>query len=227
MLRSTRGRHRRRKVRKTTLAAAAVGATVTLPVLGATGTANAAPASDWNRLAQCESGGNWAINTGNGFYGGLQFAQGTWAGFGGTAYAPRADLATPAQQVAIAERVLARQGWNAWPACSRRLGLTSAATPGQLPGPLPAAPRATQVVPKATPQHAPEPAQARAVPVQSPAPPATPAGARYTVQAGDWLSSIAPRVGTTWPQLYAANRDVVGADPNLIFPGQQLVIPGR
>ena len=80
-------------------------------------------ASTWDALAQCEATGNWAINTGNGFYGGLQFTQQTWAGFGGTQYAPRADLATREQQIAIAEKVQAAQGWGAWPACTSKLGL--------------------------------------------------------------------------------------------------------
>jgi hypothetical protein len=69
----------------------------------------------------CESGGNWSINTGNGYYGGLQFSAGTWAGFGGTEYAPRADLASKSQQIAIAERVLAVQGPGAWPTCGANL----------------------------------------------------------------------------------------------------------
>jgi hypothetical protein len=77
----------------------------------------------WDRLAQCESSGNWAINTGNGFYGGLQFLPATWDGFGGGAFAPRADLASREQQIIVAERVQARQGWGAWPECSRKLGL--------------------------------------------------------------------------------------------------------
>jgi uncharacterized protein YabE (DUF348 family) len=78
----------------------------------------------WAALAQCESGGNWSINTGNGFYGGLQFTIGTWLGYGGGQYAPRADLATPAQQIEIAQRVVnARGGYGDWPACSARLGL--------------------------------------------------------------------------------------------------------
>jgi hypothetical protein len=77
----------------------------------------------WDRLAQCESSRNWRINTGNGFFGGLQFLQATWEGFGGLAFAPRADLATREQQIIVAERVLAKQGWGAWPACARKLGL--------------------------------------------------------------------------------------------------------
>ena len=72
-------------------------------------------------MALCESGGNWSINTGNGYYGGLQFSMSTWSAFGGTAYAPRADLATKSEQIAVAERVLAVQGAGAWPTCGRNL----------------------------------------------------------------------------------------------------------
>lgn len=73
----------------------------------------------WDNVARCESGNNWAINTGNGFYGGLQFTQQTWAGYGGLAYAPRADLASKAQQIAIANKVAADVGYGAWPVCGR------------------------------------------------------------------------------------------------------------
>jgi resuscitation-promoting factor RpfB len=76
----------------------------------------------WDALAGCESHGNWAINSGNGFYGGVQFDQNTWARQGGLRYAPRADLATREEQIAIAEVTRARQGWGAWPTCSARLG---------------------------------------------------------------------------------------------------------
>ena len=76
---------------------------------------------DWDGVAQCESSGNWSINTGNGYYGGLQFGASTWDAYGGTAYAPRADLASRAQQIAVAEKVLAGQGRGAWPTCGRAL----------------------------------------------------------------------------------------------------------
>ncbi|CAB0769005.1 hypothetical protein FRC0172_00687 [Corynebacterium diphtheriae] len=82
-----------------------------------------ASGSVWDQLAQCESGGNWSINTGNGFTGGLQFVDSTWLGLGGGVYAPQAYLATREQQIAIAEKVLAAQGWGAWPACTAKLGL--------------------------------------------------------------------------------------------------------
>ncbi|MEU1041539.1 transglycosylase family protein [Streptomyces sp. NPDC005551] len=77
----------------------------------------------WGCLAECESSGRWHANTGNGFYGGLQFRQSTWKEFGGLAYAPRADLATRKQQIKVAREVLATQGWGAWPYCSKKYGL--------------------------------------------------------------------------------------------------------
>ncbi len=82
-----------------------------------------ASGSVWDQLAQCESGGNWAINSGNGYYGGLQFSASTWAAYGGTEYAPTADKATREQQIAVAQRTQAAQGWGAWPACTAKLGI--------------------------------------------------------------------------------------------------------
>lgn len=105
----------------------------TKPAVTATagaGTATAGPAapavaggSVWDAIAACESGGDWSINTGNGYHGGLQFSPSTWAAYGGTAYAPTADQATREQQIAIAEKTQAAQGWGAWPACTAKLGL--------------------------------------------------------------------------------------------------------
>ncbi|MYT72790.1 MULTISPECIES: transglycosylase family protein [unclassified Streptomyces] len=77
----------------------------------------------WDCLAECESGGDWHANTGNSYYGGLQFYQPTWEDHGGLAYAPRADLATRAEQIRVAEEVLRTQGWQAWPACAKKYGL--------------------------------------------------------------------------------------------------------
>ncbi|MBO0518012.1 LysM peptidoglycan-binding domain-containing protein, partial [Streptomyces beijiangensis] len=77
----------------------------------------------WSCLAECESSGRWHVNTGNSYYGGLQFWQPTWEQYGGLKYAPRADLATRAEQIAVAKRVLADQGWDAWPDCSRKYKL--------------------------------------------------------------------------------------------------------
>jgi Transglycosylase-like domain len=89
-------------------------------------TVEAAPAQQsdvWDRLAACESTSNWHANTGNGYSGGLQFDASTWARYGGRAYAPAADLASRAQQIIIAQRTLAVQGWSAWPVCSRVIGV--------------------------------------------------------------------------------------------------------
>ncbi|MCF6526653.1 transglycosylase family protein, partial [Streptomyces sp. JJ36] len=124
----TAGGHHRRGVPHSAVAVV-LGAALTAgagPVLpgGPAAAASAAPADVWDRVAACESGGDWDINTGNGYYGGLQFAQSTWEAYGGTAYAPRADLASRAEQVAVAERVLGGQGPGAWPVCSRQAGLT-------------------------------------------------------------------------------------------------------
>ncbi|GAA1474111.1 DUF3235 domain-containing protein [Corynebacterium aurimucosum] len=120
--------------------------------------AAAAPDSDWDRLAQCESGGNWAINTGNGYHGGLQFSAQTWQAFGGGEFAPTANLATREQQIAVAERTLAQQGWGAWPACSASLGLNSAPTPRNVnAAPAPAAPQAPAEAPQAVQEAAEQP----------------------------------------------------------------------
>ncbi|MFD7733372.1 transglycosylase family protein [Kitasatospora phosalacinea] len=115
-------------------AAVVGGALLAAPVAGlvTANTASAADVSTWDKVAMCESTGNWSINTGNGFYGGLQFTSSTWAAFGGTAYAPQANLATKAQQIAVAEKVLAVQGPGAWPVCSVQAGLTKGGAPAQV-----------------------------------------------------------------------------------------------
>jgi hypothetical protein len=77
----------------------------------------------WDALAKCESGGNWAINTGNGYYGGLQFSLGTWRGYGGSAYAVYPHQATRAEQIAVGERLRAARGYQPWPSCRAKLGL--------------------------------------------------------------------------------------------------------
>ncbi|WP_420124180.1 transglycosylase family protein [Nakamurella sp.] len=119
MTRRTVARHRKpTKARTLALRGATVGVVAGAAALGlGAGTASAAPDSTWDSVAQCESSGNWSINTGNGYYGGLQFSQSTWNAYGGQDYAARADLATREQQIAVAEKTLAGQGWGAW-ACA-------------------------------------------------------------------------------------------------------------
>ena len=128
------GRHRKQTTNTTTKTLAKVALTGAVLGGGAallgTGSANAATDSEWNQVAQCESGGNWAINTGNGYQGGLQFSPSTWAGHGGTQFAPSADQATREEQIVVAERVLAGQGKGAWPSCG---GPLSGPTPRTAP----------------------------------------------------------------------------------------------
>lgn len=211
-----RGRHRRyqpNRINRASLTVTAGGAGMALPLMG-TGTAEAADVDTWNKVAACESTNNWSINTGNGYYGGLQFKQSTWEAYGGTAYAPRADRATKHQQIAVAEKVLKAQGPQAWPVCSERAGLTRGGdAPDITPmsAPKKAAPKAPQrevkdVKPEVTPQST------------------AGRGQMYTVVRGDTLSGIADerRISGGWQQLYEANRSTIGADPDLITPGQRL-----
>ena len=192
------------RARRAAVVLGAGAAAIALPLAGAQA-ASAATDATWDSLAQCESSGRWDINTGNGYYGGVQFSASTWAGFGGGQYAPRADLATREQQIATAEKTLAQQGWGAWPACSARLGLGeadkagSATPPGGAPAPAPAPPR--------------EPPPSRSADRGS-----------HTVAPGDTLSKIAAAHGTTWQAVYAANTAVIGGNPNVIQVGQVLVL---
>src|SRR5680860_55479 len=95
---------------------------VLAPLLAAT-PAQAATRRTWDRLANCESSGRWHINTGNGYYGGLQFSGPTWRAFGGRQFGKNAHRASKREQIRVAERVRRNQGWGAWPSCSRRIGL--------------------------------------------------------------------------------------------------------
>ncbi|MFJ5543991.1 transglycosylase family protein [Micromonospora chalcea] len=195
---------------------AALGAVVAGAVAGvATLFGPAAPASagvNWDAVARCESGGNWKINTGNGYYGGLQFSRATWNGYGGQKYAARADLASRSEQIAVAEKVLRGQGIGAWPVCGKKGGsANAAATRSERAAPKKAAPKRA-VTRKAAPQ--------RAATTTAP----RPSSGTYVVRRGDTLSEIAvaQRIDGGWRALHERNRAVVGDDPGLIFPGQRL-----
>ncbi|UUS31463.1 MULTISPECIES: transglycosylase family protein [Streptomyces] len=156
-MRSGNGRHRRpRQAPALVVAAGVTGSAIALPLLGA-GTASAADAETWNRVAECETGGMWSADLGNGYYGGLQFSQETWQAYGGTAYAPRADLASRAQQIAVAEKVFAAQGAAAWETCAPIAGLTvgGGSTAETDPGTSPA-PSASAEEPEASAEPAPD-----------------------------------------------------------------------
>ncbi|UQX04062.1 transglycosylase family protein [Streptomyces sp. RerS4] len=235
-----RGRHRRYQpssINRASLAVTAGGAGMALPFMGA-GVAHAASVDTWNDVAACEATGNWHVNTGNGYYGGLQFSQSTWKAFGGTAYAPRADLATKDQQIAVAEKVLKGQGPKAWPACGPQAGLSRSgpapavdAKPSAKPSAQATGPSATSKPPVGTaqaPMDAQLPTKATTpVPVTAPRPTGTSVLPNpYVVAPGDSLSAIATdqRVEGGWQALYETNRATVGANPNLIFPGQRLTL---
>jgi LysM repeat protein len=189
----------------------------------------AGPASadthDWSGVAQCESGGNWSINTGNGYSGGLQFSPSTWAAYGGTAYAPAAYQASAAQQIAVAEKVLASQGIGAWPVCGARLTGGSTSVPQAAPAPAPApAPQAATRATRPEPVQAEPQQQTAAVSQTPPAAKHQPTGS-YTIQPGETLSSIATahQVDGGWQELWAENADTV-SNPDLILAGNQLHI---
>ncbi|CAN5883268.1 transglycosylase family protein [soil metagenome] len=206
------------RVPRVAAATATVATAVAAPMIGLAAPASAADDSTWNALAQCESGGNWSINTGNGFYGGVQFYQPTWEGYGGTQYAPRADLASREQQIAIAEKVLAGQGWGAWPACSASLGLTSADAGGTPSTPsAPSTPSTTESSSSSS-EHTHSHSSSSGSSSSS--------SGSYTVVAGDTLSKIADRLGVSggYQALFAANSGTI-SDPNLIYVGQTLQLP--
>ncbi|MDT6984353.1 transglycosylase family protein [Streptomyces lusitanus] len=307
---SGNGRHRRPRQAPALLVAAGVtGSAIAIPLLGA-GAASAADGDTWDRVAECESGGSWSQNTGNGYYGGLQLTQDDWENYGGTEFAPSADEASRNQQITVAERILADQGVGKWRACGLLTGLNQdTASPNVDPG-VPTT-DATQGDSRTdgttTPSGSPESGDSPASPT-SPSPSATsgssdekesgtdagaspsasatpegdesdksgqstgsseatesedtgsgrhrgpsapeeesadagtpssgrhasrptdrPAGIsddRYTVQTGDSLTSIADSLALTggWTALYVENQQVIGDDPNLILPGERLLV---
>ncbi|MEU8029004.1 transglycosylase family protein [Streptomyces sp. NPDC049099] len=122
---SGNGRHRRPRQAPALLVAAGVtGSAIAIPLLGAA-SANAADGTTWDKVAECESGGSWSADTGNGYYGGLQISLDDWGKYGGTQYADSADQASRSQQIAVAEKILADQGTRPWATCAVLSGLTS------------------------------------------------------------------------------------------------------
>ena len=222
--------HKARTANRTRTTAVLAGAALLAPLglLAATGDAAAADSGVWDRIAQCESGGNWHINTGNGYYGGLQFSAGTWRAYGGTAYAPTADKASRSAQIAIATKVQSAQGWGAWPTCSARAGAYGNA-PGSSGSGQAAGSASSGSASKPAHESARKSVPAKREPAKTPARTSDHVGrgssrGDYTVREGDTLSAIAARHGTTWRKIYAANESVIGGDPDLIVPGQRLDI---
>lgn len=221
------------KIRRSA-AALAVGGAAAATL--ATAPAQAAPLEAWEALAQCESGGNWSINTGNGYYGGLQFSPSSWVAAGGSG-SPAA--ASKAEQIRVAENLLQMQGWGAWPACAAKLnlyayGTASAAAVVEAPAAT-VAPQATVVEEvAAAPAVEAAPAPAPVVVEAAPAAPAAeavaeaaPAKQTYTVKAGDTLSAIAYAHGFNgWNEVLEANKDLI-QNADLIEIGWELTIPAK
>jgi resuscitation-promoting factor RpfA len=212
-----RGRHRKSRNRTRTIGLAAAPLAAAIP-FAMTSPAQAATSNTWERLAGCEAGGNWHINTGNGYFGGLQFADGTWDGNGGDKYASRADLATKSEQMLIAEKVLDARGWSPWPACSSRLGLDGSDIAGSPDG---AQASDSQAVTTAANNREDAAPASRGKHRKAP-----PTHAMYVVRHGDTLSGIAgaKRVAGGWAHLYKINRATIGSNPGLIRPGQRLTL---
>lgn len=219
-----------RRTRRAVVVSLAAGAPVALS-LGAAPAANAA--TNWDAIAECESGGNWAIDTGNGYSGGLQFSPSTWRAYGGKG---KASDASRSEQIAVAERVKAGQGIGAWPTCGKRGGSSSSgssssgsSSSGSSSSGSTAkadtsdddATTAKSTAKKSTAKKSTS-AKASTTKASSSGTSAAESG-DYTVQGGDTLSSIAiaQNVAGGWAALQEANRDVV-TDPNMIFPGQKL-----
>lgn len=206
-------------------------ATSGIGLMAVLGTAGAAQADQWDNVAQCESSGDWSINTGNGYYGGLQFSQSTWEAYGGTQYAPRADLATPSQQKAVAEKTLAGQGWGAW-GCAHARGTQAADTTSEYSGSSDSKSNETT---KSAPQESRSSSNngssnsnsrstsgSSSQSTQSQASP-TDTGRTYTIKPGDTLGAIASAHGTSWEALYSANTDVLNS-PTMIYPDTTIKI---
>jgi resuscitation-promoting factor RpfA len=183
------------------------GAVIGVPLALATAPAQADP--NWDAIAQCESGGNWGTNTGNGYYGGLQFSQGTWEANGGSGNPANASRS---EQIRVAENVLQSQGIGAWPVCGARGGSSGGSSGGSAPAPQ------QETSNESTSAEAPQ----QSAPVQPVLAKSNPKG-DYKIKAGDTLSKIARehKVKGGWQALYAKNKQFIG-NPNLILVGQKI-----
>lgn len=199
-----RGKHRKASAGRTIARVIVAGAAISAPLAIAATPAQADPSVNWDAVAQCESGGNWSINTGNGYYGGLQFKQSTWEANGGSGNPAGASRE---EQIRVAENVLGSQGIGAWPVCGQKAGAAG--------GGGGAAPQQSESAPSEQ-----EPEQQQSAPATPPLTASNPNG-DYTVAPGDTLTKIATQLQTPggWQALFDKNKQFVG-DPNLIIPGQ-------
>ena len=214
-----------RKHARLALGLTAAGVAGTAALLGPASAAQASSVN-WDAIAQCESGGNWSINTGNGFYGGLQFTKGTWRAYGGTKYASTANKASRSEQIAIAEKVLRGQGIGAWPVCGKKGGSskhykatnTSGSKSHKSSSHKSSTHKSKSVTHKSTKKSTTTHKVTRASAVKA-------IGKTYVVRSGDTLSTIAStnHISGGWHTLYQLNSKTI-SNPNLIFPGQRITL---
>jgi LysM repeat protein len=211
-----RGKHRKtsaasRHIARVAVAGLAVGAPLAIA-------ATPAQASDvnWDAIAQCESGGNWSINTGNGFSGGLQFKDSTWKAYGGTGMAHNASRA---EQIRVAENVLEGQGIGAWPVCGKKAGATGSYESTNTQGSAETESRST--APEQEEQSAPAP-EKQVAPALSGTAKSNPEG-DYTVKAGDTLTEIAKEFNIEggYQTLHELNSEYI-SNPDYIVVGQKI-----
>jgi resuscitation-promoting factor RpfA len=218
-----------RKHARIALGLTAAGVAGTAALLGPASPAMASSVN-WDAIAQCESGGNWSISTGNGFYGGLQFTKGTWAAYGGTKYASTANKASRSEQIAIAEKVLSGQGIGAWPVCGKKggsskhySGTNTSGSHSSTKSTHKSSHTSKSVQHKSSHKSTQHKSTTTSKVTRSTSVKAT--GKTYVVRSGDTLSAIATRyqVKGGWHALFQLNQGVI-SDPNLIFPGQRIAL---
>ena len=226
-------KHAPRFTRRALATAAVAGAAIAVP-LAMAGSASA-DSVNWTAIANCESSGNWAADTGNGFYGGLQFTQSTWDAYGGQQYASSANLASEADQITVAEAVLAGQGIGAWPVCGADAGSgttysgtntggssDSSSSSSSSDNSSNSSSSSSNDSSNSSNQSSDNSSSNSGNSTPAPAASSSSSGS-YTVVAGDTLSGIAAKEGVSdWHSLYTENESVIGSNPDLIYPGQVL-----
>lgn len=217
--------------RRAVATAALAGAAIAVPVMMATSAS--ADSVNWTAIANCESSGDWAANTGNGFYGGLQFTESTWLAYGGGQYAQYANEASESQQIAVAEQVLAGQGIGAWPVCGANAGSgttysgtnTGGSSSDNSSSSSSSDSSSNSSSSSSSDNSGSGSSDNGSSSDGSSSSASSSASGSYTVQSGDTLSGIAAQEGISdWHTLYNENQSVVGSNPDLIYPGQVLTL---
>jgi resuscitation-promoting factor RpfA len=218
--------------RRAVATAAIAGAAIAVPVMMA-GSASA-DSVNWTAIANCESSGNWADDTGNGFYGGLQFTESTWLAYGGGSYATYPYEASESDQIAVAENVLAGQGIGAWPVCgayadsgtsysgSNSSGSSSSSSSDASTTSSSSSDDSSSSSSNSSDDSSSNSSSASTTSDNTSSSSSSSASGSYTVESGDTLSAIAAKEGVNWHTLYTDNESTIGSNPNLIYPGQVL-----